>query len=147
VLTILTIIKTKLQTIKCMAFTPAILELQLDPTHTPILVDSDGMIMETPTANVFFVKNNQLVTPDHPTILAGTIRDHLVQNQDSLGIQVTKRPITIDEATQFEEVFLTNATWGVGFVKEVQDHPNLASGSITDQVWQWYQETILTEIN
>jgi len=137
-------LRNKLQTVKCLAFTPSILELQKDDTQTPILTDSEGLIMESPTANVFFAKDNQLITPDHPYILPGTVRDHVIQNQDLLGIPVVKRPINHSEVAQFDEVFLSNAAWGIGFITAVQGHPNLRSGAVTDRVWRWYQESVLS---
>jgi branched-chain amino acid aminotransferase len=71
-------------------------------------------VEEVGTSNIFFLKENELITPPlGGTILPGVTRDSVIQLARHWGIKVAERPIAIEEAIEgcqsgsVKEVFAT----------------------------------------
>ncbi len=84
-------------------------------------------------SNLFAVKDRRLITPivrgeEQPAaipspVLPGVTRAAVVTFADALGIPVEKRMLTIDDALDADELFLTNSSWGVLPVARVEAKP------------------------
>jgi len=78
-----------------------------------IFVDGDR-ITEGGSSNVFLVLNGFLVThPKDQNILAGTVRDAVVELCREEGLPVEERAPLVSELARAEEVFLTSTTLSV----------------------------------
>ncbi len=83
-----------------------------------IMLNKDGFISETSSANIFWIKNNQFFTPSLSCdILPGIIRKNLLQDKN-LEIQEVKAKISDIEKS--DEIFLTNSSWIVLPVNELK---------------------------
>ncbi len=72
-------------------------------------------IEEVGTSNIFFVINEELITPPlGGTILAGITRDSVLQLARDWGIAVNERRITIDEVAAAKEEGTLNEAFGAG---------------------------------
>ena len=72
-------------------------------------------IEEVGTSNIFFVINEELITPPlGGTILAGITRDSVLQLARDWGIAVNERRITIDEVAAAAEEGTLNEAFGAG---------------------------------
>lgn len=72
-------------------------------------------IEEVGTSNIFFVINDELVTPPlGGTILAGITRDSVLQLAEDWGIAVAERRITIDEVAAAAEDGTLSEAFGAG---------------------------------
>ncbi|HKJ68468.1 MAG TPA: aminotransferase class IV [bacterium] len=75
----------------------------------PILYNSHGHITEGGIRNVFFVKNETLLTPPlHLGILSGTMRNAVIDMAEQEGIRCTERLISLKEVDAMDEAFLTS---------------------------------------
>ncbi len=74
-----------------------------------IMLNGDNFIAETSSANIFWLKNNQLYTPAlECDILLGTIRQKII---DRWKVKEIKAKIAV--LKEADEVFLTNVSYGV----------------------------------
>jgi len=84
-------------------------------------------VQECGTMNVFFIFDNEAVTPDlkEGTILAGVTRDSVMQVLGDMGLKVSERPISIDEIIEghqtgkLKEAFGTGTAATISLIKEL----------------------------
>lgn len=73
-----------------------------------IFLNTNGLVCESISGNLFVVHDNKAFTPPLSSgCLAGTIR------QTMIDAGATERPITIEEVGEADLVFTTNSIWGV----------------------------------
>jgi branched-chain amino acid aminotransferase len=77
-------------------------------------------VADATIANVWIAEGNTLVTPplaEGP--VQGTMRRYLLEQAIVRGFQVKEEPISTDRLLAADEVFLTNAIYGLKWVKQV----------------------------
>ena len=80
-----------------------------------LMLNTAGKIACASAANIFFVKGNELITPQFSDgALPGTMRAH-VMNELALkqGLAVVERSVSPAEIYKMDEIFLTNSLMGV----------------------------------
>ncbi len=123
--------RTWLNQFKTMANPAYVLERPRKNFDDVVLLSPEGHLLETPSANVFLIKGNEIHTPNLGAILPGVTRSWLIQTLRAQGAPVIEAPIRAEHLNEYEEIFLTNAIHGVRLVKETLGHPNLQSGPRT----------------
>ena len=127
--------KTPLDRFKTLSWMKNILEKRLSPDSDDVLLyDEDGNLLEASRANVYFVKEKTIYTPKSSVVLPGVIRQFLIDNQNSLGVEIKESPIGIQHLSDFDEIFLSNALRGVFLVKDFTRFPGLVSGDVSKRV-------------
>lgn len=87
-----------------------------------LVLNAAGKIADSTIANIFLLIDNVLYTPPlSEGCVAGVMRRFLLENQDLTGFKITEKPLMIEELGQADEVFLTNATYGIRWVKQFRD--------------------------
>lgn len=86
-----------------------------------LMLDWRGQVAEATGANVFFVKDGQLHTPDADCFLNGITRQTVIELAKRRGLTVNERVIMPEELTSFSECFLTGTAAEVTPVSEVGD--------------------------
>lgn len=82
-----------------------------------ILLDNNNHISETSSANIFWVKNNQIYTPPTNTnLIPGTIRQKIL---DLKNFNITQKLATKEELLQSDEIFLTNCSFVILAVNKI----------------------------
>ncbi len=73
-----------------------------------VIFERDGFITEGSSSNVFFVKNDTLITPPLSNyILPGITRGYILKLAERLGIKSEQRPVKVGELPAMQEVFIT----------------------------------------
>jgi para-aminobenzoate synthetase/4-amino-4-deoxychorismate lyase len=82
---------------------------------TALFVDLDGMILETARASILLVDDQEriVVPPLDGRILPGVTRARALARASAAGIPICRRPIALDELSNFREVLLASALRGV----------------------------------
>ena len=76
--------------------------------HNALVADAMGNVAETATANIFLVKDGEVLTPiPNGTFLAGITRARHIANLRADGYTVTERVITFAEAEAADEMFMS----------------------------------------
>jgi branched-chain amino acid aminotransferase len=84
-----------------------------------MMLDWRGRVAEATGANVFFVKDGKIHTPDPDCFLNGITRKTVVDLAGSRGFEVIERAIMPDELPSFEQCFLTGTAAEVTPVSEI----------------------------
>lgn len=80
-----------------------------------ILINTKGFISETSTANIFFIKNNTIHTPNiNSGILNGIIRNWIISNY-----KVIEGNFTLNDLIDSDGVFITNSLVGIIKIKKI----------------------------
>ena len=83
-------------------------EVQARGFNNALVADAMGNLAETATANIFLVKDGEVLTPiPNGTFLAGITRARHIANLRAEGYTVTERVITFAEAEAADEMFLS----------------------------------------
>ena len=87
-----------------------------------LMLDWRGYVAEATGANVFFVKDGVIHTPNVEHILDGITRQTVIEIAREKGIEVVVREIKPEELSDFTECFLTGTAVEVTPVAEVGEY-------------------------
>jgi|GEM_PF-629431 len=88
-----------------------------------LFLNNEKFICETSSANIFFVNNNTIYTPDlRNGILDGVLRKNVIKEATKLGYEIKKANVKMDELVGYEECFITNSVAGVFPVAKINHY-------------------------
>lgn len=87
-----------------------------------LMLDWRGHVAEATGANVFFVQDGKIHTPDPDCFLDGITRRTVIDLARARGIDVIERTIIPEEMADFEQCFLTGTAAEVTPVSEIGDY-------------------------
>ncbi len=96
-----------------------------------LMLDFRGRVAECTGANVFFMKDGAIHTPDPDCFLDGITRRTVIGLAKARGIEVIERAIMPEELGTFSECFITGTAAEVTPVSEIAEH-RYKPGSITE---------------
>ena len=84
-----------------------------------LVLNQHDRVCDATIANVFFVKDGMIYTPQlDEGCINGVMRRHLVEQFSHAGISLTEGVYLPDEIKASDEIFLTNAMYGLRWVKQ-----------------------------
>lgn len=108
-------------------------QARADGFDDALLLNEQGQLAECTSANVFLVRNSQVVTPPLSSgCLAGVTRDILFEIAPTAGVQIIEQDLTSDDLTSAQEFFISSTTRQVAAVAHISplwDYP--APGPVT----------------
>ena len=110
-----------------------------------LMLDWRGYVAEATGANVFFVKDGVIHTPDVSNILNGITRQTVIDLAKAKGIEVVVRNILPEELSDFTECFLTGSAAEVTPVGSVGDY-NFVPGDISLGLMTDYEKLVRGEL-
>ncbi|HJO09985.1 MAG TPA: aminodeoxychorismate lyase [Verrucomicrobiota bacterium] len=103
-----------------------------------LILNSDGNVTETSSANLFCIKNNTLFTPPvSDGVLPGVSRRLVIDLASALGQTVREESVALDFLQLAEAVFVTSTTMGIIVVGQV-DGVAVASHPLVAQLQDAY---------
>lgn len=106
-----------------------------------LMFDHRGLVAEATGANVFFVKDGALHTPDPDCFLNGITRKTVMELAERRQIRVVERAIKPEELEGFEQCFLTGSAAEVCPVSEIGPY-RFDVGEITKQIVRDYHDEV-----
>ncbi len=104
-----------------------------------IYVNEDNQLLEGTTSNIFFVFDDQVVTPKEG-ILPGITRKAVVELAGE-KLELSKRSITRTEMMRCDEAFLTSSTKEIVPVVQIDEISiSVKPGPVTRQVMEFFQQ-------
>ena len=101
-----------------------------------LMLDWRGRVAEATGANIFFVKDGKIHTPDPDCFLDGITRRTVIALAKKRGYEVIERAIMPEELDGFEQCFLTGTAAEVTPVSEIGPHRftvgEIAKNLVTD---------------
>ena len=95
-----------------------------------LMMDYRGYVAEATGANIFFVKDGVVHTPDPDCFLAGITRETVIGQLKRRGFEVVERHIMPDELEDFQQCWLTGTAAEVTPVGEIGPY-NFEVGDLT----------------
>lgn len=109
-----------------------------------LMLDWRGFVAEATGANVFFVKDGVIHTPDVSNILNGITRQTVIDLAKAKGIEVVVRDILPEELSGFTECFLTGSAAEVTPVGVVGEY-TFTPGEISLGLMEDYEKLVRGE--
>lgn len=104
-----------------------------------VMLDVDGFVAETNACNIFFVKNEQLLTPQPDACLPGITRGLVLDIARELDIPVLETRISMAQMYGADEVFITGTMGELTPVVEI-DGRAFRPGPVTQYLQHHYHE-------
>ena len=107
-----------------------------------LLLDSDGLVAEGTTSNVFFVEDGVLhTTALDGSVLPGVTRKVVLELAEAEGIAVETGRYPLERLHAADEVFLTNTTGEVWPVARLDD-TRFETGPVTERLAELFDERV-----
>ena len=117
------------------------MEAQKFGASDAIMVNSWGQLTEGTTSNLFFVKNERILTPEKDCgILSGITREKIIQLANENGIALEEGEWPGEELFKADEIFLSGTVKKIMPVSILDNHPigNGKPGPITLKIMRLY---------
>jgi branched-chain amino acid aminotransferase len=102
-----------------------------------IVLNCDNNICDSSKANVFVILNNEIYTPAlHQGCVSGVMRSYLIDALKGLDYVLHQEEITEEDLLSADEIFLTNAIYGIRSVKTFKEkkYGNLVTSGIYERL-------------
>jgi branched-chain amino acid aminotransferase len=106
-----------------------------------LMLDWRGQVAEATGANIFFVKDGAIHTPDADAFLNGITRQTAIELAKARGIKVIERAIQPEEMEGFEQTFLTGTAAEITPVSEIGPY-RFTVGDITKSLMEDYSAAV-----
>lgn len=111
-----------------------------------LMLDYRGRVAEATGANVFFIKDGVIHTPEPDCFLDGITRQTVIQLAKERQIEVIERAIMPEEMADFEECFLTGTAAEVTPVSEIGEY-SFKPGQITLDLMNDYDKAVRAHLD
>ena len=106
-----------------------------------MMYDYRGYVAEATGANIFFVKDGEVHTPDPDCFLNGITRQTVIGMLRNRGITVHERHIMPEELSGFEQCWLTGTAAEVTPVGQIGEH-TFEVGALTRDIAESYEKLV-----
>jgi branched-chain amino acid aminotransferase len=106
-----------------------------------MMYDYRGYVAEATGANIFFVKDGEVHTPDPDCFLNGITRQTVIGMLRERGITVHERHIMAEELAGFEQCWLTGTAAEVTPVGQIGEH-TFEVGALTREIAESYEKLV-----
>ncbi len=87
-----------------------------------LLTDNTRNITEGSRSNVFFIRNEKLITPLPDQVLLGVTRQKTIECAQALKINIEERKVALSELPLFDSVFITGTSPNILPVKNIGEN-------------------------
>jgi branched-chain amino acid aminotransferase len=110
---------SNIKTANALPYVLAALFKQSEGLDDAILTNTKGRIVESTHSNIFFIKENRLITPAlKEGCTSGTTRKVVLAIGKELGMEVKTKRCEVSLLEDADEVFLTNAIRGIQWIRK-----------------------------
>lgn len=106
-----------------------------------LMFDYRGYVAECTGANLFFVKDGEVHTPQPDAFLNGLTRQTVIQMLTEKGIKVHERHIMPEELEGFEQAWLTGSAAEVTPIRQIGDY-NFEVGALAKDIATDYEKLV-----
>jgi branched-subunit amino acid aminotransferase/4-amino-4-deoxychorismate lyase len=115
---------------------------QLDPGASALLLDLNGHVTETATANLLVVTRGVVETPPRHTVLDGVSLGVVEGLCGELGVPFCERPLTPYDCLTADEAMLSCTSYCLAPVASVNGAPLRCPGPVFEAVLRRWSETV-----
>lgn len=131
-------------------FTQGLFEAKEAGFDTTLLLDSTGNVTEGPGYNIFAIKGDRVMTPNHG-VLEGITRKVAMEIATAHGLTVEVTDLPLDVLMEADEVFATTTGGGPVAVTRIDERifSNDRAGAVTQAIrqtyWDWHTDPAMSE--
>jgi branched-chain amino acid aminotransferase len=118
-----------------------------DGFYEVLLVDHRGRITEGSRSNVFFVRENELVTSPGNKVLLGITRQKTLQMAYDLKVPVAEREVDLNELQHFDAAFITGTSPKILPIQKIDGYAFNPHNEIVRQLMNSYDDLIGEYLN
>lgn len=118
-----------------------------DGFYEVLLVDHRGRITEGSRSNVFFVRENELVTSPGNKVLLGITRQKTLQMARDLKVPVAEREVDLNELQHFDAAFITGTSPKILPIQKIDGYTFNPHNEIVRQLMKSYDDLIGEYLN
>jgi para-aminobenzoate synthetase component 1 len=107
--------------------------------HEALILNPDGSISETNTANVLLINGSQVIRPQSPAVLPGVMAETICRQLAKWDYKISQKPVWPDMLKTADQVLVTNALMGAVPVLALDQVPS-PSG---DDLWQRVNDAVI----
>jgi branched-chain amino acid aminotransferase len=111
-------------------------------TYEVLLIDENGFITEGSRSNVFFVKDNEVLTPPTEYVLPGITRKYIIKMCNELNIPIRETSIHQNEVESMEAVFISGTSRKVLPVNMIENIKFAVNNVITRKIQTAFDDII-----
>ena len=115
----------KFSNLKSASYLPYIMAARFakdNKLNDALVLNQHNRICEATIANIFWTKNETIYTPPlSEGCVAGVMRKYLLEKITAIGLLVKEKELTIEELENTDEVFLSNAVYGMRWVRQFRN--------------------------
>lgn len=108
--------------------------------HEIILVNEDGLITEGSRSNIFFIKNNEIFTPNLELVLPGITQSKIFEVAAMNNIAVNKIPIKLGDAGTYPSAFISSTSNQVLPLRKLDDFLFNPKNPVIETISNGFQE-------
>lgn len=98
----------------------AALQAKKEKWNDAIVLNNFNRVCDTTIANIFTIKNGEIITPALTEgCIAGITRARVIETLKKEGLAIAEKAITCGEILEADEVFLTNSIHQIRWVKQI----------------------------
>jgi len=119
----------------------AALEAKKQKWNDAILLNSFGRVCDSAIANIFLIKDKEIITPaltEGP--VAGIMRKQLLQALPTLHYSISERPVSLEDLENADEVFITNAMHPIRWIQRIGEKEY--QSMVTREIYAAFYPTI-----
>jgi len=123
--------------------------LSQDPRAWPLLVDEKGCLAEGAGANVFVVRDGELLTPHPRYVLPGITRATVIDLAQDLGTPLIETDIDLFDAATADEMFITSTSLCICPAASVNNAPvrdTRIPGPVTARLQRAFSELVGVDV-
>jgi branched-chain amino acid aminotransferase len=106
-----------------------------------LILNCDNKIADASKANIFLIKNSEVFTPAlHQGCINGVMRKFLIDELKKHRLQVHQREISETDLIEADELFLTNAIYGIRWIRTFKQKEYLSG--LTNSIYHQLVSTI-----
>ena len=95
-------------------------DAEKENAYEPVFYNENNFITECAIRNIFFIKDNSLLTPNIKLgVLPGVMRDTIITIGKEMNLEVMETTISLNEINQMDEAFISST--GIGLLPCVWD--------------------------
>jgi 4-amino-4-deoxychorismate lyase len=112
------------------------IELRGHDVEQGLLLDTSGYVVGGTSSNVFAIRGTDLLTPSTARNgIAGVMRRAVLESAANVGLRPIESNITLRELQRADELFMTNAVFGIWPVAKLDDQ-SFAPGAATRRLME-----------
>ncbi len=110
--------------------------------YEALLVNKDGFITEGSRSNVFFVKNNVVLTAPKDTVLEGITRKYVIKALGNLGVELLFESVHADDFETMDAAFICGTSPGVLPIHQINEKIYTHSHALLKQCMKEFNDEV-----